>query len=188
MELMVTLAVAAVLATIAVPNLQSFFRNNRLTSSANDLLRAIQISRSEAIKRQVRVVVCASDDPLAADPACSNGAFDGWIVFEDENNNWQHDSTEEIIEQHPLVHESLTVLTDKEGIVSFGRSGFAIPAEGTNEPTQTVIFHDDRGIKPIGNRASARAVLIELTGRARVANNYADICTALSQFSQSCSS
>src|SRR5687767_3310746 len=80
-ELMFTVAVAAVLASIAVPNMRDFIRNGRLTSAANDLLRSTQVARSEAIKRQTIVALCASADPSAANPTCSNGAFTGWIVF-----------------------------------------------------------------------------------------------------------
>ena len=52
LELMITLAVAGTLAAIAVPNMRDFMRNNRLSSSANDLLRSVQVARSEAVKRQ----------------------------------------------------------------------------------------------------------------------------------------
>lgn len=187
LELMVTLAVAGVLAAIAVPNFQSFFQNNRLTAASNDLLRSIQVSRSEAIKRQTNVVVCASDAPDAADPDCSNGDFEGWVVFEDQDSDWEHDSTEEIIERHPLLHDSLTVLTDNGGFVSFSRSGFANPSDGTNVPTRTIVIHDERGVQQTGSSATARAVLIEVTGRASVTKAYADVCDALSEFSESCS-
>ena len=82
-ELMITLAVAGTLAAIAVPNMRDFMRNNRLSSSANDMLRSVQVARSEAVKRQAIVAVCASSDPDAADPTCSGGALNGWIVFQD---------------------------------------------------------------------------------------------------------
>ncbi len=65
LELMITLAVAGVLAAIAVPNMRDFMRNNRLSSSANDMLRSVQVARSEAVKRQQIVAACASADPNA---------------------------------------------------------------------------------------------------------------------------
>ena len=47
LELMITVAVAGTLAAIAVPNMRDFMRNNRLSSSANDMLRSVQIARSK---------------------------------------------------------------------------------------------------------------------------------------------
>src|SRR2546430_374798 len=82
-ELMVTLAVAGVLAMIAVPNMRTFLQNNRLSSASNDLLRSFNLARTEAIKHQANVVVCASAAPMAAVPTCSYGPFNGWIVFQD---------------------------------------------------------------------------------------------------------
>lgn len=48
-----------------------FRRNNRLSSASNDLLGALQLARTEAIKRQRTVALCATADPQAAEPACS---------------------------------------------------------------------------------------------------------------------
>src|SRR2546421_7458509 len=88
-ELMVTLAIAGVLAGVAVPNLRSFIQNSRLSSASNDLLRSLRLARTEAIKHQTNVAVCASAAPMAAAPTCSYGAFNGWIVFQDTNLSWQ---------------------------------------------------------------------------------------------------
>src|SRR5688572_28851733 len=85
LELMLTLALAAVLAGIAVPGMRDFIRNNRLSGATNDLLTSIQNARSQAISRQRTVAVCASANPTAADATCSNGQFTGWIVFQDTN-------------------------------------------------------------------------------------------------------
>ena len=52
MELMVTLALVGILVGLAVPSMREFIRNNRLTGGANDVLRALRLARSEAIKRQ----------------------------------------------------------------------------------------------------------------------------------------
>src|SRR5437763_15540897 len=88
-ELMVTVAVAGVLAMMAVPNMRTFLQNNRLSSASNDLLRSFNLARTEAIKHQANVVVCASAAPMAAVPTCSYGPFNGWLVFQDTTLNWQ---------------------------------------------------------------------------------------------------
>lgn len=84
-ELMVTLAVLAIVAAIAVPNLHSFTRNNRLTAQINDFVTALQVTRSEAVRRGAHVVLCASSDQTQ----CNTTQWEqGWIVFLDGSNDF----------------------------------------------------------------------------------------------------
>ncbi|MGE6528926.1 pilus assembly FimT family protein [Pseudomonas sp. NPDC077382] len=57
MELMVVIALIAIIAGIAVPNYQSSMQNTRLTSARNSLVGALQMARSEAITRSITVTV-----------------------------------------------------------------------------------------------------------------------------------
>jgi type IV fimbrial biogenesis protein FimT len=182
-ELMVTLSVAAILMAVAIPNVRTFILNNRLTSGVNDLLHSINVARTEAIKRQNgSVVVCGTDNPTAADNAivCTYGTFKGWFVFQDTNNNWQHDldGSEPVIERHSTLDTTMTVKTDANNdIVSFGPSGFANPA-GVRAPTQTLLMCDSRGIQQTGTNSTARALFITVTGRARASATWVDVNTA----------
>jgi type IV fimbrial biogenesis protein FimT len=65
-ELMVTLAVVAILATVAVPGFFDMIQNNRTTSQTNQLVSALNLARAEAIKRGVAVSVTAEEDGFAA--------------------------------------------------------------------------------------------------------------------------
>jgi type IV fimbrial biogenesis protein FimT len=175
LELMITLVVAGVLVGVAAPNLRSFLQNNRLTSAANDMLRSFQIARSEAVKRQQNVVVCASANPTAANPTCSYGAFSGWIVFQDSNFNWSVDAGELILERHAPLDSSITVKTDNDGIESYASTGFANPA-GVKTPTHNILLCDMRGNQAAaGANSVERAVLVADTGRARVSRASIDV-------------
>lgn len=57
-ELMVTLAVMAVIASLAAPNFQDLLKKNRLTATTNDFMGSLQLARSEAVRRadSVRIV------------------------------------------------------------------------------------------------------------------------------------
>src|SRR2546430_13780162 len=134
-ELMVTVAVAGVLAMVAVPNMRTFLQNNRLSSASNDLLRSFYLARTEAIKHQANVVVCAVADPTLAAPTCSYGPFRGWIGFQDNNLSWQWENPEPIFEPHTLLDSSVTGKTDNNGIEMYLATGFASPAWGKN-PTR----------------------------------------------------
>jgi type IV fimbrial biogenesis protein FimT len=187
MELMVTLALAAVLVALAIPNMRDFLRNGRLTSAANDLLHSLNLARTEAIKGQNgNVVVCGTSDPSAADAAiaCSYNSFSGWFVFLDINGNWAHDAGEAVIERHALVDATVTLKADNSNMVSYSPTGFAnLPAAG-RVPTASAAICDVRGNQQSGNgpagvTSTARALFIAPTGRARVSRTYADATAAI---------
>jgi type IV fimbrial biogenesis protein FimT len=73
LELMVTVAIAGILVAIAMPNFTSTIKSNRLTTINNDLVSALNLARSEAVKRNQQVVV-------RRDAA---GWQKGWQVFVD---------------------------------------------------------------------------------------------------------
>jgi type IV fimbrial biogenesis protein FimT len=176
-ELMVTIAVAGVLLAVATPNLRTFMQNNRLSSAANDMLRSFQIARSEAVKRQQNVVVCGSANPTDANPTCSYVAFSGWIVFQDSNFNWSVDPGEPILERHEVLDTSITVKVDKDGIESYGSTGFANKG-GARTPTQNILLCDIRGNQVTGVNSVERAVLVADTGRVHVSRVATDVANA----------
>lgn len=57
---MITLAIAAVLAMIAVPSFRRLMLSNRLNTSANALVGAINLARMDAIKLDALVQFCGS--------------------------------------------------------------------------------------------------------------------------------
>ncbi len=65
-ELMVTVAVLAILVTVAIPNYQAFVVNSRMTAQANDFLASLSLARSEAVKRNAPVSMNAVDGDWAS--------------------------------------------------------------------------------------------------------------------------
>lgn len=173
---MITVTVAAILLGIGVPAFSDIIRNNRLTAAANDLLHSTQRARSEAIKRQAAVVVCATGDAAAATPSCNDGAFTQWIVFVDTDGDWAVDAAEPVLERHEAVHPAVTVRNDNSGIVSYAASGFANPPVPAGKvPSRNVVICDQRGNQQIGTNSTARALLIEATGRTRVTKDFTEV-------------
>jgi len=78
LELLVTISVAAILIAVAVPGLTTFVQNSRDDSEADSLISSLQYARSEAVKRDANVVICASSD----EATCNGGTAwnTGWIV------------------------------------------------------------------------------------------------------------
>src|SRR5690625_3139112 len=82
-ELTVTVAVAAVLATVAVPGYQHLLRDSRLTTAVNDLVTDLHGARNEAIRRGLTVTICHSTDGRT----CGSDWSAGWIMFVDNDDN-----------------------------------------------------------------------------------------------------
>lgn len=87
LELMVVIAVLAILLTVAVPSIQQLIKNNRVTSQTNELVAMINFARNEAIRRNGTIPVTLNseaggwsgevEDPAGdgADPCTAQGAL-----------------------------------------------------------------------------------------------------------------
>ncbi|MDP5208465.1 GspH/FimT family pseudopilin [Microbulbifer sp. 2205BS26-8] len=80
-ELMVTLAVLAILIAVAVPSFTDMINNNRSVALSEAFVNALNFTRSEAVKRGARVSICASGNGTGCTAA--NTWSNGWIVFVD---------------------------------------------------------------------------------------------------------
>ena len=97
MELMVTIAIAAILVGIAIPSFTSTIASNRLTTSANELVTALNLARSEAVKRGMRITLCKSANGSSCTTSGTVNWSQGWIIFTDQNNNAAYDSSTETL-------------------------------------------------------------------------------------------
>ena len=80
-ELMVGVAIMGILLMVGVPSFQSAVASSRLTTSTNDVVSALALARTEAIRRGARVTVCKSANATGCTTA-GNWA-QGWIIFID---------------------------------------------------------------------------------------------------------
>jgi type IV fimbrial biogenesis protein FimT len=154
-ELMVTIMVLALLLGIGMPSFRDASLSSRLGAYANDLVASAQLARSEAIKRNAPVTLCASEDgaTCAADGTDWNV---GWIVINDDDAVLQR--------QEPLPEEFR--FTEASG-----ESELVFPAAvvGATPASFTVCRAD-----PVGNQE--RVVTVTASGAASVARTEAGDC------------
>ena len=129
-ELMVVLVVAGIVLAIGVPSFNSQVKNSRLTSAINQVVAAMHLSRSEASKRRIPVVMCTSSNSLEGDGASCDGIAswkDGWLVFADLNSNDTFDGADEIINRQGPQSDGLNVGASAEldDSITYLPSGFA---------------------------------------------------------------
>ena len=134
LELLVTLAIGAILLGLAVPSLQGLMSGSQLSATTNTLVYSLQTARSEAIKRGVTVGVCTSNTPLAANAGCDSGAGygSGWIVFVDDNANGSRDLAEAIVLSVEARSSAFTLSADAvfADALFFNDSGYSVSAVG----------------------------------------------------------
>jgi len=75
-ELMVTIMILAIIATIAAPNLSQILRNTKINTSSGDILNFLQQARTEAVRLGKTVTICASADGVN----CVSSAKTNWSV------------------------------------------------------------------------------------------------------------
>ncbi len=117
-ELMITLAVVAILATAAVPSFMSMIASNRVTSASNDLVTALNMGKSEAVRSGRHTLLCKND-------SCSTtGSWgDGWVLFSDENNNNTRDAAEPIIRTQAALDPSFAFTYEDGDHIRFRPNG-----------------------------------------------------------------
>ncbi len=169
-EMMLTVLLLAVVFAIGIPGFQNSARNARMTSSVNELITAMQLARSEAVKRRGPVVLCVGVADGTPDEGCdvSGSWADGWIVFADADNSGTLTDGDEVVLRRGALTETgtiqtLTATTDQiADAIVYDPSGFPRPyADGTSGGV--ILFCDDRA-----SDAVARVIGVSQTGRPAV--------------------
>lgn len=160
-ELLITVALVAIAATLAIPAFSSLVRGNQATARANELVAALNFTRSEAIARAVEVSLCASTNPNDPDPTCSGSTSDwvaGWVSFVDNDGDEQHDSGEQVLRIWEGLPAGVTLNTAVEAV--------RFTPRGTLADASNVDFT----LKPTGECTveSKREIQINAVGRSEV--------------------
>jgi type IV fimbrial biogenesis protein FimT len=167
-ELMYTVAVAALVLGIGIPAFTETIRASRMTASVNTVVTAMHVARSEAVKRRARVTLCRSNTD--ADPTCDAGGM-GYIVFVNTADDQTFDAGDTLIKAGPWLADGITVKYDGlPSYVSYTASGFT-RAIGGGTLAGNIIVCDDRGDR------AARVISLAATGRPQ-ARALADVAGA----------
>lgn len=149
-ELLVTLAVLAIILAVAVPGFQEFTRRNQLASATNNLVSSLALARSEAVKRATRVTVASGD------------WGGGWEVFVDTgtvgDSSDADDSTLRVYQPTSSAAPSVTPDDNFSGYISYLPSGASEGSGGLGSGSFEVCKGGD-----------ARRISINSTGRVTTA-------------------
>lgn len=125
-ELMVVVAIAAILASIAVPSFRNLMLDSRLTSTTNQMLGSLQLARSEAVMQRTTISVCTANSDRNA---CGSGT--------DWSNGALIMNGSTLVKFIPPLADSITVTSSA--------SKFDFRSDGTTS-AGTVTISDSRSV------------------------------------------
>lgn len=98
-ELMVVLAVLALMIGIGVPAFNGIIQRNRLAAAANEFVSALQTARMEAVRRNRRAVLCPSTNGTS----CGGGNWARLVIFIDEDLSGDVNGDELVVRTTDIV-------------------------------------------------------------------------------------
>jgi type IV fimbrial biogenesis protein FimT len=164
-ELMITVAIVAILIGISVPSFASLGTNQRMSAATHTVMASFNDARMRALASNSQVVLCPSTDGTT----CTGGLSweKGWIIYDDANRNRKLDPTETVSARFELP-EGLTAST------TIGRPQLMFKPDGGAWGNPLTLTICDTS----GSDAEGRAVVVSNAGRARTAPAAAGRCPA----------
>lgn len=154
LELMVGLAIVAILLTSVGPSIRDILIRNRIVAQINELSSIVQFARSQAIDQQTNSIMCPSEN--------FTDCHANWdlpkMVFIDIDNNGIRSNNEEILAGSDHILPSL-YLTGPAVVVRFQGNGTVA------SPATLLLCHKDKEAK------FARALIISLQGRVKLSTD-----------------
>src|SRR5438105_14713353 len=157
-ELMIALALAAILVATAAPNWRAFLATAEIRDRSEALMRALSVARSEAIKRGTRVDLCPSADRIRC---ASEATWDaGWLTFVNDANAAQPASDAAILSREAAAAAGIKIAGNRPvgDYISFTSLGHARRHDGALQMGTFTICR--RG-------QDARKVVLANSGRVR---------------------
>jgi type IV fimbrial biogenesis protein FimT len=147
-ELMLVIAISAIVLTLVVPSAESIFAQQRIIAQLNHSSSTLQYARHQAVSRLQTTTMCPTTDFVS----CQSDWTQAYMVFVDSNENGQRDSTETLLHSTSAAPFGL-LISGPTAPVRFYFSGVsASPA--------TLLFCDHSG-----DNRFARALFISMQGR-----------------------
>jgi type IV fimbrial biogenesis protein FimT len=128
LELVVVATIIGILSAMAIPTLGDLVRDQRIKSTISDVNSSIIYARSEAIKRNLPVAICASTD--GANCAGATNWATGWIVFVDTDGDGAPAAATDILKkQDPFTGVTVTGTGTNLSYQRDGRLAVALAAD-----------------------------------------------------------
>ena len=153
-ELLVTLAVAAIVVALGAPSFMRVLARHAIAAQAEELQDAVRMGRTEAMRRSGPAVLCRTEAADAGHCAGSGGSWQTWLLFADTDRNGTFNAGDSLLREHLEASRRMTVSSDAASI-RFEATGIAHSEAGN---TTIVLSPND------GDRAQQRQVCVNTRG------------------------
>ena len=152
-ELMITVAIVAIVLAIGLPSMQTYLKNSELINVSNRFSRLTSYAQSEAVKRNHQVIICTSNN----NHGCANsGKY--LIVVSDVNNNGSADNAEPMLRMVDVVTRGNNIFVNYR---NFSSDLVVFTPSGAPTETGTIEICDDLG------KTYAKALALNMGGQLR---------------------
>jgi type IV fimbrial biogenesis protein FimT len=162
-ELMIALAIFGLLLGLGIPSYGWWIGSRQLANHAEYLTETLNLARSEAIKRGMRVNLCKSRDRKQCDHAASWDA--GWIMFADENRDGSIEASENVIRSEGPARDRITISANRPlaDYVSYTSFGYARMLSGALQMGTFVVCKPGQDAIQVVLANSGRARIVRTT-------------------------
>jgi len=150
-ELMISLAIVAILITSVGPSVRDILIQNRIVGQINELSSIVQFARGQAIDQQVDMVVCPSENFKDCE---TNWALPKMVFMDADANSVRGDDEEILAGSDHII--ATQVLTGPAAVIRFQGNG------AVASPATLLLCHKDKAAK------FARALTVSLQGRVKL--------------------
>lgn len=149
-ELMIAVAVLAILLGLALPSFQGAMRSNRVVTTSNELLGSLALARTEAIRGLGAAGVCPSADGINC--AATSDWAAGWTVWREDRG------------AGGVVRTVVRYIQPKQRMAVTGpEDGVQFTTQGRSETGA-----EQFDVAPSDAAAPARCVAVNTTGQTRI--------------------
>ena len=152
-ELLITMAIAAILLATATPAFKNYSWNLRMRTAMDSLQTDLNLARSRAITHNIQTIICPATGP--EDCSGASNWQHGWIVFTDLNGDRHRQEGEPLLKQAGEVEFLAINSSRSRHQLRFFPNG---TAPGSNI---SIVFCDGRG------NEKASAITVSNSGRVR---------------------
>ncbi len=156
-EILIVLAVTAILMSLATPSFYAFSAQSKSKATVQKLSGLVRLARNKAVNHQSSILLCPSENGLV----CGQNWQEGVLIFEDKNNDKQLNNTETLVHfQSPLIDHGSIRWSALHNYLSFSGEGISGNSAGS-----FIYCPEDN------NPEYANALIISFSGKIRRAQD-----------------
>ncbi len=140
-ELLVTIAILAILAAFAYPQMRNMIRHNRAASLSNSMQADLLYARGQAAATRSYISICPVANPGDQTCATNSGTYDnGWLVYTSSAANTVYDGTAANLRRVGQAAVNASLRSSINGVITYNSRGMLL-SSGDQQATSDVLFY-----------------------------------------------